>query len=98
MSHRGNKIVLTINDAKVEADYAFNSSKIGPHIESPWRCFIGVSFEQHESVTDKTSEFFKLKFYVILTNCFFCFYFKCHTLKTNPIEKDIVSLVKTHED
>ena len=54
-------IVLSIDYAKVEADYVFNSSKIDPHNESLWRCFIGILSERHKSIADETSEFFKLK-------------------------------------
>lgn len=56
VSHRGNRIALSIDDAKVEADYAFNSSKIDPYNESPWRYFIGILSEQHKSITDETKK------------------------------------------
>ena len=40
MSHRGDEIELSMDDTKVEAHHAFNSSKIDLHNESPCRCFI----------------------------------------------------------
>ena len=77
--------MLSIDDAKVEADHAFDSSKIGPHNELAWRCFIGVLPEQHESVVDKTSEFFKLKMLRDFNQLHFLhFYFQLCTLKTIP--------------
>jgi len=66
VSHRGST-ALSIDDAKVEADYAFNSSKIDPYNESPWRYFIGILSEQHKNMTDEKSEYLLVKDVVYLT-------------------------------
>jgi len=58
-SHKGTNTPHSIENAKIEADYALNSAAVDPYNESPWRYFIGVLDEQEDSLSkDQTSSDF----------------------------------------